>query len=75
MEVFDMDDNTKVTSFGWMTDDQKPPHRCRSCGKNWVTREIVCSDCKPIYKYRRSDYYYHRTNEIQTLDMGVPLWL
>jgi hypothetical protein len=68
--------SAKVTSDGWFVGDvQAEPRKCRCCGKGWVTREIVCKACKPIYKYRRADYYFLRSVEIQTLDMGVQVWL
>ena len=68
-------DHTKVTSDGWgRFEDAQEPRRCRCCGKGWVTREIVCKACKPVYKYRRADYYFLRSVEIQTLDMGVQVW-
>jgi hypothetical protein len=67
-------DDTKVTSFGWMAEDTREPRRCRMCGKNWITREIVCNECKPMFKYHRSDYYWLRSVECNTLDMGVQLW-
>jgi hypothetical protein len=66
----------KVTNYGWLSGDTIPePKRCRCCGKNWVTREVVCRACKPIYKYRRSDYYFLRSIEVKALDMGVQAWL
>jgi hypothetical protein len=64
-----------ITSDKWFQDIPNEPRKCRCCGKGWVTREIVCKACKPIYKYRRSDYYFLRSVEIQTLDMGVQVWL
>jgi len=67
-------DDTKVTSFGWMQDDKSEPRKCRRCGKTWVTGHVVCGPCSAEMKYERSNYYYHRSVECQTLDMGVALW-
>lgn len=64
----------RITSDQWFHDTPQAPRRCRACGKNWITRETVCHECKPMFKYRRSDYYWLRSVEIQTLDMGVQLW-
>ena len=64
----------KITSDRWFQDIPSEPKKCRCCGKGWVTREIVCKECRPAVKYRRSDYYFLRSVEIQTLDMGVQAW-
>jgi hypothetical protein len=67
--------DAKITNFGWNQENMTEPRRCRCCGKGWVTREVVCRACKPIYKYRRSDYYFLRSIEVKALDMGVQAWL
>lgn len=66
-------DDAKITNFGWM-DSQSEPHKCRRCGRVWVTGHVVCGPCSKEIKYERSNYYFLRTNEIATLDMGVALW-
>ena len=69
-----MDMKARITSDKWFQDLPIEPRKCRCCWKAWVTREVYCRACKPIYKYRRADYYFLRSNEMQTLDMGVPIW-
>jgi hypothetical protein len=69
-----MDIEARITSDKWFQDIPQEPKRCRCCGKNWVTREVVCRECRPIFKYRRADYYWLRSVEINALDMGVQAW-
>lgn len=67
--------NAVITSDRWFQDAPQEPRKCRMCGKGWVPyKDVVCPQCKPIYKYKESHYYYHRFAEIQALDMGVAVW-
>ena len=66
-------DQARFTSFGLM-DNHIGPHKCRRCGKTWVTGHVACGPCSKEMKYERSNYYFLRSVEIQTLDMGVQAW-
>ena len=67
--------SAKVTSDGWFAGDmQSEPRKCRRCGRVWVTGHKVCGPCNREMKYERSNYYFLRAVEIQTLDMGVQIW-
>ena len=64
-----------ITSDKWFSGDMpQDPRKCRRCGKVWVTGHVACGPCSKEIKYERSNYYFLRAVEIQTLDMGVAVW-